>query len=214
MFRDREEAGRVLGRKLNAYQNRSDVLVLALPRGGVVTGHAVARELRAPLEVLIVRKMGIPGQPELAIGAVAETGSVVLNRDIIAGHGLSARYIEAETERQKEEIVRRVGLYREGRKLGSLKGRTIVLVDDGVATGATVKAAVAALEREHPAELIVGLPVAPPETAAELGHMVDQLICLEMPPDFTAVGEYYENFRQTTDREVIELLHSAAEKAA
>jgi len=188
--------------------------VLALPRGGVVAGYAVAQELQAPLDVLIVRKIGFPGQPELAIGAVAETGTVVLNRDIIAGHSVSGRYIEAEIERQKEEIVRRAGLYRGGRTLGSMKGRTIVLVDDGVATGATMKAAIAMLQREEIRKLVVGLPVAPQETAAELDRMVDELICLETPRDFTAVGEYYRNFNQTTDREVVELLHAAEKKAA
>src|SRR5512140_943990 len=159
MFLNRKDAGSRLAPRLERYKHRSDVLVLALPRGGVVTGFELARIIGAPLDVLIVRKIGVPYQPELAAGAVAETGAVVLNKDIMDLAGLSEESLRTEIERQKEEIERRIALYRGGRGLPELEGRTIVLVDDGVATGATMKAAIAALKREKIAALVLALPV-------------------------------------------------------
>lgn len=214
MFQDRKQAGSRVVEYLTDYRNMHDAVVLALPRGGVVVGFEIAVVLGLPLDVLIVRKIGFPGEPELAIGAVCETGAVVLNRDIIAMHNTSGAYITAEIERQKEEIVRRVGLYRGGRLISDLRGKTVLLVDDGVATGATMKAAIKALHEQNVRKLIACLPVAPRETAEELERMVDELICLERPGDFMAVGNYYLNFSQTTDSEVIELLHQSARKAA
>lgn len=214
MFQDRKQAGSRLAGYLTGYRNADDAVVLALPRGGVVVGYEVAAALGLPLDILIVRKIGFPGQPELAIGAVCETGAVILNRDIIAMHMTSEAYITAEIERQKEEIVRRVGLYRGGRMISNLRGKTALLVDDGVATGATMKAGIKALREQNIRKLVACLPVAPRETAEELERMVDELVCLEKPSDFMAVGNYYENFSQTTDGEVIELLHQAARKAA
>ncbi len=214
MFRNRSEAGSRLAARLDRYKNRDDVIVLALPRGGVVTGFEIARMIGAPLDVLIVRKIGFPSQPELAAGAVAETGSVVLNRDILAMGGLSEKALQPEIDRQKNEIARRIALYRAGRMLSNLEGKTVVLVDDGVATGATIKAAISALKQEKIAKLVLALPVGPPETVEALRTMVDELICLETPLYFMAVGAHYGDFTQVTDEEVVELLHRATAMAA
>jgi putative phosphoribosyl transferase len=214
MFRNRSEAGSRLAGRLDRYKERNDVIVLALPRGGVVTGYEIARAIGAPLDVLIVRKIGFPYQPELAAGAVAETGSVVLNRDIMSMGGLSEEALKPEIERQKEEIARRIVLYRSGGKLSNLRGKTVILVDDGVATGATMKAAIAALKQEHVAKLIVALPVGPPETIEVLRRMVDELICLETPLYFMAVGAHYGDFTQVTDEEVVKLLQRSTAMAA
>ena len=214
MFRNRSEAGSRLAAQLDRYKDRNDVIVLALPRGGVVTGYEIARAIGAPLDVLIVRKVGFPYQPELAAGAVAETGSVVLNRDIISMGGLSEEAFRPEVDRQKEEIARRIVLYRAGRKLSNLRGKTVILVDDGIATGATMKAAITALRQENIAKLVVALPVGPPETVEVLRTMVDELICLETPLYFMAVGAHYGDFTQVTDEEVVKLLERSIVMAA
>jgi len=210
MFSDRKDAGVQLASRLKEYKDQPGVLVLALPRGGVATGYEIARSLNVPLDIVIVRKIGFPGQPELGIGAVSETGTVVLNESIISIYGVSKDYIKREISRQKEEITRRVKLYRKGKKLLSLEGKTIILVDDGVATGATMKAAIATLKEEKIKKLIVALPVAPPSMADELKQMVDTLICIETPFDFMAVGAYYHDFTQVSDEEVVDLLERSA----
>jgi len=212
MFNDRSDAGIQLASKLKEYKDQEGVLILALPRGGVVTGYEVSRYLNAPLDIIIVRKIGFPGQPELGIGAVSETGTVFLNKFIITTYGVPKDYIERETSRQKEEIARRVKLYRKGKSLPALEGKTIILVDDGVATGATIKAAITTLRKEKLNKLIVALPVAPPEVADELQQMVDEFICLETPLDFMAVGAHYVDFTQVSDDEVVELLQRSAGK--
>lgn len=206
MFNDRRDAGIQLASKLKEYKGREGVLVLALPRGGVVTGYEIAHHLNASLDIVIVRKMGFPGQPELGIGAVSETGTVVLNQFIISTYGVSRDYIEREISRQKEEISRRVKLYRKGKELPDLKGKTIILVDDGVATGVTMKAAITTIREEKLTKLTVALPVAPPAMADELEQMVDEFICIETPVDFMAVGAHYRDFTQVSDEEVVELL--------
>ncbi len=206
VFKDRKEAGSLVAEKLMRYAGREDVIVLALPRGGVVNGLEIAKRLKCPLDILIVRKIGFPGQPELAIGAVAETGAVVLNEEIISMGGISDEYIKQEAEKQKEEIKRRRELYREGKGLPSLEGKTVILVDDGVATGATMKAAISALKEEKLKKLVVGLPVASVEARESIGGMVDEMVCLQSPPGFMAVGGYYENFTQVTDEEVVDML--------
>ena len=206
MFKDRSEAGAQLSLMLKEYKDKEGVLVLALPRGGVVTGYEIACYLNVPLDVVIVRKIGFPGQPELGIGAVSETGTVVLNQFIISTYGVPNDYIAREVSRQKEEISRRVKLYRRGKELLALDGKTIILVDDGVATGATMKAAINTLKEEKLTKLIVALPVAPPDIADELEKMVDEFVCIETPIDFTAVGAYYHDFTQVSDEEVVELL--------
>ena len=209
MFRDRRDAGIQLAGRLKHYKDYEGALVLALPRGGVVTGFEIAHYLNAPLDVLIVRKIGFPGQPELAIGAISETETVVLNQSIISVYGVSNDYIQGEISRQKEEIIRRVELYRKGKKILEIEGKTIILVDDGVATGATVKAAIATLKKEKIKKLVVAMPVAPPDTAKELKGMVDEFICLETPWDFMAVGSYYDDFTQVSDTEVVEMLQKS-----
>ncbi len=206
MFADRMDGGIQLAKKLKHYKAGKEVLVLALPRGGVVTGFAVACAIDAPLDILIVRKIGFPGQPELAIGAVSETGAVVLNQRIISYGAVTGKYIEDAISAQKEEIVRRIKLYRGGSRIEKLDGKTIILVDDGVATGATIKAAIATLKEEKIGRLVVAVPVSPRDTAGELGAMADEFICLYTPSDFLAVGNYYRDFAQVTDEEVVEIL--------
>lgn len=206
MFTDRRDAGLQLAEKLKHYKSCKGVLVLALPRGGAVTGLEIARAIGAPLDVLIVRKIGFLGQLELAIGAVSETGAVVLNQRIISYGGVSKKYIEDEISAQKKEIDRRMRLYRGGRQLEKVEGKTIILVDDGVATGATMKAAIATLREEKIERLIVAVPVSPLETADEISAMSDEFICLYTPSDFIAVRNYYRDFTQVTDDEVSEIL--------
>ncbi len=210
VFRDRIEAGMRLADKLMHYTGRRDAIVLALPRGGVVVGFTVARALGISLDVFIVRKIGFPGQPELAIGAVSETGVRVLDGEILRQYGIPVSYLEAEIPRQEEEIARRIDLYRNGKALPGLEGKTVLLVDDGVATGSTLKAAIETLQREKLNRLVVGIPVAPRDTRAELEGMVDELVCLFSPPDFIAVGAYYGDFSQTSDDDVVGLLEGAA----
>lgn len=210
MFLDRRDAGTKLAQKLKAYKDNREVLVLALPRGGVVTGYEVAIFLNAPLDILIVRKIGHPRQPELAVGAVSETGTVVLNRSVLS-FGISEDYIESETSVQKKEISRRIKLYRKGEGISKIEDKIVILVDDGVATGATIKAAISTLNKERIKKLVIALPISPPETADELKSMADEFICLETPEDFMAVGSYYNDFTQVTDQEVVQLLKSAGD---
>jgi putative phosphoribosyl transferase len=206
VFRDRKEAGRRLAEALTRYRNREDVIVLGLPRGGVVVAHEIARALHCPLDILIVRKIGFPGNPELAAGAVSETGKVALNEDMVAVYGVGKGYLERETARQQEEIARRVALYRGGAGLPPLEGKGVILVDDGVATGATLKAAISTLKEEWLARLIVALPVASRSAERELAPLADEWVCLQTPAGFMAVGQYYTDFAQVEDREVVELL--------
>lgn len=215
MFRDRIDAGARLAERLGTYKNRDDVIVLALPRGGVVTGYEIARLLNVPLDVFIVRKIGVPGREELAMGAVAETGAVVLNDDIIGAAGLPEEVVRRATEEQKQVIKNRISLYRGGRGgLAGLENKVVLLVDDGVATGATMKAAIIALKEQKILKLVAALPVGPPETVAVLRTMVDECVCLEQPPLFMAVGVHYLNFTQVSDKEVMDLLKTAASMAA
>jgi putative phosphoribosyl transferase len=206
IFTDRRAAGVELASRLKGYRDAEGVIVLALPRGGVVTGSEVASYLNCHLDVIIVKKIGFPGQPEFAIGAVSETGTVALNEHVISSYGVSKKYVEEEVSRQKDEIERRVSLYREGQRIPDLKNKKIILIDDGVATGASMKAAISTLKEENVEKLIVAVPVAPPDTVMELEQMVDELVCLEAPADFMAVGAYYQDFTQITDEEVIDIL--------
>ena len=206
LFRDRTHAGQVLAEKLQEYAGRPDVLVLGLPRGGVPVAYEVARALRAPLDVFIVRKLGAPGQPELAMGAIASGGVRVLNPEIIRVLGISEREIEELTARERREIGQRERLYRGDRPPLEVAGRTIILVDDGLATGSTMRAAAAALRRAGPAKIVVAVPVAAQATCEVLAAEVDQVICATTPEPFFAVGQWYEQFTQTTDDEVRELL--------
>jgi putative phosphoribosyl transferase len=217
MFINRTDAGVRLAEKLNNYMDREGVLVLALPRGGVAVGFELARRLNAGLDVVIVRKIGVPSQPELAAGAISETGTVHLNRDVISSIGGLNAYLDEEIARQREEISRKILLYRGGAPIRELAGKTIILVDDGVATGATMKAAIETMKRERIAKLVVAVPVAPPQTAEELRHMADEFVCIETPEYFMAVGKHYMDFDQVTDEEVVEMLRLSevlGEKAA
>ncbi len=213
IFEDRVEAGRKLGEALKHYRDQ-DVIILAVPRGGVVVGYEVARALNAPLDVVIPRKIGAPGQPELAIGAIAIDEKPLLDHQMINLLGVSAEYIKAEVRRQKEEIERRRKIYRNDRPFPDLSGKTVILVDDGIATGYTMMAAAHAIRRMQPGKLVLAVPVAPPEAVARLKPLVDELIVLETPEPFFSVGSWYERFEQTTDEEVIELLRKAEEEYA
>src|SRR6266446_3854449 len=205
-FRDRREAGRLLAAKLAGYANRRDVVVLALPRGGVPIAFEVARALRAPLDVFVVRKLGVPGYEELAMGAVATGGLRVLNDQIVRDLRIPDYVIDRVAAEEGEELARRERAYRGGRPHLQVSSRTVILVDDGLATGATMRAAVKALRQHGPAHIVVAVPTASPETCEELKAEVDEVVCAITPEPFHAVGYWYEDFTQTTDQEVSELL--------
>jgi len=213
-FSDRREAGRVLATKLAPYAGRSDVVVLALPRGGMPVAAEVAAALNAPLDVFIVRKLGVPYQPELAMGAIASGGVRVLNDEVIALAQITSPMLEAATRIAREELARREHAYRNGRPAVPLKDKVVILVDDGLATGSTMRAAVEAVRRLQPSHVVVAVPVGAPETCRELALMADDVICVEMPVPFSAVGLWYEDFSQTTDDEVRALLDAAARAPA
>ncbi len=206
LFRDRHEAGKLLAQKLLDLKDNPDAIVLGIPRGGVVVAYEVAKALNLPLDVFIARKIGAPGNPELAIGAVASDGTVILDEVSINFLGVSKRYIEKEIERQKEEIRKRLQAYRGGREGYSLQGKIVILVDDGVATGATTIVSLRAIRASNPSQLILAVPVAPPDTVEKLRREADKVICLHTPSPFWAVGAFYLNFEQTTDEEVQALL--------
>src|SRR3981081_3246764 len=206
LFRDRHEAGRLLAAKLSAYANRPDLLVLALPRGGVPVAYEVARALDAPLDVFVVRKLGVPGYEELAMGAVATGGVRVLNDQLVHHLGLPKHLIDSVAAQEQDELARRERLYRGGRPPPDVRGRTVILVDDGLATGATMRAAIEALRQLKPARIVVAVPTASRETCEELRTKVDDVICAITPEPFHAVGLWYQDFAQTTDEEVRNLL--------
>jgi predicted phosphoribosyltransferase len=211
IFQDRHEAGEILAGKIdNNYFGRDDVIVLGLPRGGVPVAYEIAKRLRAPLDVFIVRKLGVPGFEELAAGAIASGGVRVLNDDVVRALPNAMEIIDAVTVREQAELARREKLYRDDRPPLDVRGRTVILVDDGLATGATMRAAVTALRQEGAAKIIVAVPVGAPETCRELESLADETICATAPEYFHAVGQFYENFAQTTDDEVRELLAAAA----
>lgn len=213
LFRNRFQAGRLLARRLGALARRSDVIVLALPRGGVPIGFVIARALEVPLDIILVRKLGLPDQPEYAIGAVAGEGPCVLKTDEIALFGVSAEAIEALVAREQLEIARREALYRAGRPAPHLHDKVAILVDDGIATGSTMRLAVRLVRGAHAAKIIVAVPVAAKDTFEELAHEVDLLICLRTPQPFFSVGQWYADFEQTSDEEVTRLLGMARRKA-
>jgi predicted phosphoribosyltransferase len=205
-FCNRTDAGRQLAEKLAAYANRPDVLVLALPRGGVPVGCEVARALGASLDIFLVRKLGVPGYEELAMGAVA-TGSVrVLNDEIVRGLGISEHEIDAAVARELQELARRERLYRGDRRPPDIAARTVILVDDGLATGATMRAAIQASRQQQPARIVVAVPTSSPDICEALKAEADEVICAMTPEPFFAVGHWYDDFTQTTDEEVRELL--------
>ena len=205
-FRNRVDAGRILARALAAYGGTPDLLVLALPRGGVPVAFEVARTLRAPLDVFVVRKLGMPGHEEYAIGAIASGGVMVVNDEAVQAFGITQAELDAVASEERLELERRERSYRGGRPPPDLRGKTVILVDDGLATGSTMRAAVAALRLEGVRRLVVAVPTGAPETCDEIGALVDDLICAITPEPFQAVGLWYEDFGQTTDEEVRDLL--------
>lgn len=208
-FRDRTEAGQLLATKLAAYADRPDVLVLALPRGGVPVAFEVARALHAQLDVIIVRKLGVPGEEELAMGAIASGGVCVLNDGVVRMLGIPEEVIHKVAVHEQHEVERRERLYRGDRPAYEVRGRTVILVDDGIATGATMRAAVAAVRQQQPARIVIAVPAAASATCKKFAAEVDELVCIIRPEAFCAVGFWYENFSQTTDEEVRDLLRQA-----
>lgn len=205
-FRDRHHAGRVLAEHLQPYAGEQGLLVLALPRGGVPVGYEVARALRAPLDVFLVRKLGVPGHEELAMGAIASGGVRVLNPSVIRMLEVTEDQISAVAVDEQRELERREREYRQGRGMPQVEGRTVLLVDDGLATGSTMRAAAAALRAQDPGRLVIAVPVAAPETCDEFRGEVDDVVCALTPEPFRAVGLWYDDFSQTTDEEVRDLL--------
>jgi predicted phosphoribosyltransferase len=209
LFEDRRHAGEVLARRLGEYAGRPDVVVLALPRGGVPVGFEIARELSVPLDIFLVRKLGVPGQEELAMGAIASGGVQVLNPDVLSSLYIPPDAIERVAEREGEELARREREYRGDRPPLPLRGKTALLVDDGLATGTTMKAAVAGLFQHGPARIVVAVPVASERACSQLGDEVDALVVVVTPEPFFSVGQWYETFDQTSDEEVRALLRQA-----
>jgi putative phosphoribosyl transferase len=210
-FKNRAEAGLLLAKKLETYAFDPDVLVLALPRGGVPVAFEVAKALDVPMDVFLVRKLGVPGQEELAMGAIA-TGVRVINEDVVRLLGIPESIIAAAAVRQQRELERRQQAYRGDRRDPVVRGRIIILVDDGLATGSTMRAAAAALRQQQPKRIVIAVPAAPPETCAEFRAEVDEVVCTITPEPFYGVGRWYEDFTQITDEEVRDLLERASER--
>jgi len=210
-FVNRREAGEALARRLGHLAGRTDVVVLAVPRGGVPVGYEVARALKAPLDVFLVRKLGLPGHPELAMGAIASGGVRVLNADVVAWYSVPDAIIEETAREEQAELERRERVYREGRSAVEVGGRIVVLIDDGLATGSTMKAAVQAIRAGTPSRVIVAVPVGALDTCREFQSIADEVVCARTPEHFSAVGQWYHDFSQTTDEEVRSLLHERRE---
>jgi len=206
MFHDRYDAGRRLVCALQEYREAPGTVVLALPRGGVIIGYEISRALNLPLDVLITRKLGAPGNPELAMGALCETGYRHLNQDVVHVYGVTVSEMNDETRAQQREIDRRIAVYRGGRPLPDLAGKTVLLVDDGIATGATYMASVAALRHAGVGKVVTAVPVAPGDRAAELRRLVDEFVVLDLPDDFFGIGQFYVDFAQVTDDVVLACL--------
>jgi len=212
IFQDRTDAGRQLAEELLSYAGRDDAIVLALPRGGVPVAFEVAQRLGVPLDVFVVRKLGVPGHEELAMGAIASGGIRVLNEDVLYVLPDAQSIVEMVTAIEREELKRRERDYRSDRPAPEVRGRTVILVDDGLATGATMRAAAAALRQQGAAKIIVAVPVGAPSTCYEIRSVADEVVCLQTPGSFMGVGQYYEDFSQTADEEVRELLAASASK--
>ena len=211
-FHDRSEAGRLLAERLGEYEKRPETIVLALPRGGVPVGYEIATRLGLPLDVFVVRKLGVPGQPELAMGAIASGGIRVLNEDVLRAMPYAAATIAEITAEETREVERRERNYRQDRPTRELHGQAVILVDDGLATGATMLAGIAALRRQDPAQIVVAVPVCPPETLAEIERAADETVALFAPSWFRGVGQFYQDFAQVSDETVRDLLARAAER--
>jgi len=205
-FKDRTDAGLKLAQELQHYKGTNDTIVLGLPRGGVVTAYAIAQALDLPLDIVVPRKIGAPGNPELAVGAITEDGTIIFNQNIMHELGLKPSMLTQTIEKEKQEAQRRLTLYRSGRPLLELAGKTVLLVDDGIATGATMRAAIASVQKRGAATIVAAVPVAPPDAFNLIKSEVDTIICLLVTPHFWGIGQFYDNFAQTTDEEVIKLM--------
>ena len=214
IFRDRKEAGQQLASRLTKYANRPDVIVLALPRGGVPVAYEVAKQIGAPLDVFLVRKLGVPGYEELAMGAIASGGVRVINEDLVRQLQIPGEVIDAVAAEEQRELERREHVYRDDRSPPDVKGRIVILIDDGLATGSTMRAAAAALRKQGPARIVVAVPVSAAETCDEFREEVDEVVCAVTPEPFRGVGLWYKDFSQTTDEEVRELLERARQSVA
>ena len=210
-FADRREAGAVLADKLAKYSGRNDVVVLALPRGGVPVAHEIAEKLQAPLDIFLVRKLGVPGHEELAMGAIASGGVRVLNADVVRWYGLSDEVINHVARQEQQELERREREYRRGRAPVGLNGKVVLLIDDGLATGSTMKAAVQAVRAHAPLRIVVAVPVGAADTCRAFADIADEIVCARAPEDFRAVGLWYRDFSQTSDHEVRDLLDRTSE---
>lgn len=205
-FRDRYEAGRILATRLHEYAVQENTIVAAIPRGGVVVGAEIASELHLPLAVFLIRKLGVPGQEELAMGAITSGGMRLINRRVVEALKLPEPVIEAAVQRERRELERRERLYNRGGEKPEFKGKAVIVADDGIATGASIRLAIDALRKQGAATIILAVPVAPPETVAELRQVADEVVCLAEPPRFFAVGNWYQNFQQVSDHEVCQIL--------
>lgn len=212
-YKDRSDAGRQLAELLSEYRDHPDVLVLGLPRGGVIVAYEVAQALHAPLDCFVVRKLGVPGYEELAMGAVAGDGTRVLNKDVVRGFSLSEEEIEVVAAREQQEVLRREQEYRAGRPEPSVEDRIVILVDDGLATGASMRAAVTAVRKKNPRKVIVAVPTGARESCREFAKLADEVFCVMTPEPFYGVGAWYRDFSQTTDDEVRNVLQRAGEEA-
>jgi putative phosphoribosyl transferase len=212
-FEDRADAGRVLAGMLSAYAGLPGTIVLGLPRGGVPVAYEVARALELPLDIFLVRKLGVPGHEELAMGAIATGGVRVLNDDVVGPLGIDAATLDRVAAREQQELERREAAYRGGRPRPDVSGQTVILVDDGLATGSTMLVAIRALQLQRPARIVVAVPTAAPSVCSQIGREVDEIICAIMPEPFHAVGLWYDDFSETTDDDVRMLLHQAARQA-
>ena len=208
-FHDRADAGRQLAASLTEYANRSDVIVLGLPRGGVPVAYEVAVALTQPLDVFLVRKLGVPGHPELAMGAIAAGGIEILSEDLIQDLRIPHALVQQVAVRERLELERRDRVFRGDRPPPMIRDRTVILVDDGLATGSTMQAAIVALRQQKPAQIVVAVPVGAPDTCRRLSRMADRVVCLSMPEPFNAVGQWYDEFTQTSDEEVAHLIAAA-----
>jgi putative phosphoribosyl transferase len=213
-FRDRTEAGQLLATRLTTYANRPDALVLALPRGGVPVGFEIAQALNIPLDICLVRKLGVPGQEELAMGAIAPDGIMVLNNDVLRTMRISRQALLEVATSEKQELERRMQAYRGDRPAPQIRNRLIILVDDGIATSSTLRAAITLLQRQHPQGIIVAAPVAPATVCESLQKLVQEVVCLSTPEPLHSIGMWYKDFSQTTDEEVCSLLKRAAQGQA
>jgi predicted phosphoribosyltransferase len=213
-YSDRRHAGVELSARLSHLGGRADVVILALPRGGVPVAYEVARALGAPLDIFLVRKLGLPGHRELAMGAIASGGVRVLNDDVVAWYRVPEAVIDEIAREEQVELERRASAYRDGHAPAKLKGRVVVLVDDGLATGSTMRAAVQAVRAHEPARIVVAVPVGSPDTCREFAEVADEIVCARTPERFAAVGQWYDDFSQTTDEEVRDLLRKVPEPVA